>query len=219
MKNLLILVVLIVIIVITALGWVRSSGETKRVETNLYNSTYQWEDERGRLVTETTELRFTNRELKKVSKMDSVALSEAEMKVFKANQVIKDLNMKSKRVDAVHMLELKASSNHVTEVTIQDLIPTQKSKIKIAPIKTKHLELTFNHVGDSIHVSHLYKTDVDIAVDRDKGLNSKGKKRFFVLRWIHPKWEYSSSAVAEDPDAEITSNVYINFQRKKGKRK
>jgi len=220
LKNILTLVTIISLIIgiLATLGWVRQKGERQRAETNLYNRTTQWEDERGRMVTETTELRFTNRELKKVAKKDSMALSEVEKSLLDAYQVIDDLKIKPGRVESAHMFELESSSNQVTKLTIEELLKPETYKVDIAPIKTKHLELTFNQVGDSLHVNHLYKTDIDVVVDRDKGLNSKGNKRFFIARWFLPKWEYSSSVVAEDPNAEITSNVYINFQRGKGKR-
>jgi len=220
LSNILRVVTIISIVVglLASLGWIRAKGEAKRAETNLYNRTTQWEDEKGRMVTETTELRFTNRELRKVARKDSVALSEAEKTLLDAYQVIDDLKIKPGRVESAHMLELETSSEQVTELTVEELLEPETYKVDIAPIKTKHLELTFNQVGDSLHVSHLYRTDIDVVVDRDKGLNSKGKKRFFISRWFLPKWEYSSSVVAEDPDAEITSNVYINFQRGKGGR-
>jgi len=221
LSNILRIVTIISIVVglLASLGWIRAKGEAKRAETNLYNRTTQWEDERGRMVTETTELRFTNRELRKVARKDSLALSEAEKTLLDAYRVIEDLKIKPRNVESAHMLELESSSDQVTELTIEEIATEPETyKVDIAPIKTKHLELTFKQVGDSLHVSHLYKTDIDVVVDRDKGLNSNGKKRFFIARWFLPKWEYSSSVVADDPNAEITSNVYINFQHRKGKR-
>lgn len=214
-------IISIIIGILAILGWVRSSGEKQRAIDNLYNKTVQWEDERGRMVTETTELRFTNRELRKVGKKDSTNLSDVEKKLLDARILISDLKIKPRKVESTHMLELESASEQVTKLTIEDLGFALEPlyKVSIAPIKTKHLELIFNQVGDSLHVSHLYRTDIDVVVDRDKGLNDKGKKRFFVVRWIRPRWEYSSNVVAEDPDAEITSNVYINFQRRKGRRK
>ena len=206
----------IMIGIIAAIYGIRQNNEKNRLEQNLYSRTVQWEDERGRLVTETTELRYTVRELRQVSKKDSSNMSDAEKKLLAARGTIDALNIRLRKVESVNMIEVKSKGEYVTDYSIREKDTVYLLEIK--PIETKHLDMKFDVRKDSIIVNHTYRNSIDVIIDRDQELGKRGNKRFFLIRWIMPKWEYSSNVVSEDPNAEITSNVYFNFQKRKGKR-
>ena len=206
----------IMIGIIAAIYGIRQNNEKNRLEQNLYSRTMQWEDERGRLVTETTELRYTVRELRQVSKKDSSNMSDAEKKLLAARGTIDALNIRLRKVESVNMIEVKSKGEYVTDYSIREKDTVYLLEIK--PIETKHLDMKFDVRKDSIIVNHTYRNSIDVIIDRDQELGKRGNKRFFLIRWIMPKWEYSSNVVSEDPNAEITSNVYFNFQKRKGKR-
>jgi hypothetical protein len=194
---------------------IRQNKEANRAENNLYTRTVQWEDERGRLVTETTELRYTLNELRNISKKDSSKMSEAEKQLLAARKEIDALRIKPRNVESVNTIGLESRGTFTTDYETK---PDTVKLLKIDPIETEFISLYFKVEGDSILVDHLYKNTLNIIVDRDYGLNARGKPRFFLTRWISPKWQYSSNVVSEDPNADITSNVYIKFQKHKGKR-
>ena len=218
LKDLLIIVTILSVMIgiIAAIYGIRQGNEKNRLEQNLYSKTVQWEDERGRLVTETTELRYTVRELRQISKKDSSNMSEAEKKLLAARSTIDALNIRLRKVESVNMIEVESKGKYVTDYSIKEKDTIYLLEIK--PIETKHLDMKFDVRKDSIIVNHTYRNSIDVIIDRDQELGKRGNKRFFLIRWIMPKWEYSSNVVSEDPNAEITSNVYFNFQKRKGKR-
>lgn len=218
LKNILTIVTILSVMIgiVAAIYGIRQGNEKNRLEQNLYSKTVQWEDEKGRLVTETTELRYTVRELRQISKKDSSNLSDAEKKLLATRGTIDALNIKLRKVESVNMIEVESKGEYVTDYTIKERDTIYLLEIK--PIETKHLDLKFDVKGDSIIVNHTYRNSIDIIIDRDQAAGKRGNKRFFLVRWILPKWEYSSNVVSEDPNAEITSNIYFKFQRGKGKR-
>lgn len=206
----------IIIGIFATLYGIRQNNERNRAENNLYTLTTQWQDERGRLVIETTELRYTVNELRQISKKDSSKLSEAEKKLLQARNVVDNMKIRLRKVESVDRITLESESGYTAPIVFKT---RDTCLFEVKPIVTDNLELNFRQVNDSLIIDHHYKSDIDVVIDRDQGLNKKGKKRFFLCRWLKPDWIYSSNVVSDDPNAEITSNVYIKFQRGKGKRK
>lgn len=188
--------------------------EAQRATDNLYSKTIQWEDEKGRLVTETTELRYTVSELKDISKRDKESLSEAERKVAEAAETIKELGIKARNVDRYENVSFEVADSAETKIVYRD-----KKLEKIEPIRTKHMDIDFIIKGDKVIAAYKYKGNVKVIINRkvDKE-TKKGKKRFFLARWVNPRYDYWSTVVSDDKNATITSTDSINFQKKKGKR-
>lgn len=221
-KALIWVVILLLLFSIGTLCWgIRQRAERQRTEHNLNQHTTEWRSERGQLVNESTELRYTVRELRRITRQDSTELSTTQKQLFEARQIIDNLRVGLRKTQAVHMIDVESRSSDTTRILIGDVLidDITTPRIEIEPIKTEFLELTFEHIdGDSLVVDHLYRNHIDIVIDRDYGLSDLGRERFLLFRWVWPRWEYSSNVVSDDPNARITTNVYINFQRGRGRR-
>lgn len=185
--------------------------EVSRLENNLYSKQIQWTDEKGRLVTEVTELRYTTSELKSMRNADSTKLSVVQKQLHNAHQRIKELGIKENNVISYNKADISVSNDSLITTIDKDI---KGDIIGLKTIKTPNLELTFDVKSDTILVSHKYKTNVVTVVNRKQDkLTYSGKKRFFLARLINPRYDYWSTNVVDDPNAEIKSDVYINFGR------
>lgn len=211
--KLIIYITAISLILISLLSYIniRNTKEIDRLSNNLYSKQVQWADEKGRLVTEVTELRFTTTELKKMRGADTTKLSAVQKQLYDASLRIKELGIKENDVIGYNNAEIYVKNDSLITTIDKD---NKGSIIGLKTIKTPNLELTFDVKSDTILVSHKYKTNVTTVLNRkvDKHTYS-GKKRFFLARWINPRYEYWSTNVVDDKNAEIKSDVYINFGR------
>lgn len=194
-------------------GWWKEKGKRADVENNLYAKTVQWEDEKGRLVTETTELHYTIDDLENIIEQDSANLSDAEKTIWEAGQTIKDLKAQVKHAVSYASQEIEAVYDSL------ETMPTivENKLVKIDPIETDHLKISFKVLDDNTILTNAkYKAKVNVLVDRERDMyTKKGRKRFFGARWISPRWQYHSKSVCDDPNANITSSVQINFNNRK----
>lgn len=210
----------VTILSIVAAMWFSYSSHFKgqeidRLNTNLHSVTTQYEDEKGRRVTETTELRFTNDELKAIGKKKDKDLSRAEKTIKEVSNEIADLRIKANNVETYNKVLLESRLDSIVTKPIY----IENKLTAIEPIKTDHLHLTFKVKEGEILVNHLYTAKIITVVDRDRDkITKKGNKRFFMARWVNPRWQYKAKTVSDDPNAVIEDSVYINFQRRKGKR-
>lgn len=190
--------------------------EISRLNNNITSTTKQWTDEKGRLVTQVTELRFTNDELERLAHRDSSTLNELEKQLWEAGQTIKDLKIKERNALSYNSVDISVSNDSlVSKAEYND----DKSLKALKPIKTDHLSIDFEIKGDTVLVNHSYKAKVSTVVDREVDkITNRGRKRFFIARWINPRWQYSAKSIVDDPNATIESAINIKFQRKKGKR-
>ena len=93
MKKLLIIVTLISAAVasIAVAFAVRAERDRSRAEQNHYQRYIEWTDQRGRLVSQASELRYTAAELRRVARADSANLSRAQINLLQARRTIRDL--------------------------------------------------------------------------------------------------------------------------------
>lgn len=178
-------------------------------------TTIQYKDAKGRLVTQTTELRFTRKELEialSKSEKDSLKLSEVEKQLVKVGKLAKELQIRNKDIEEVNLLNLEVISDSMTT----EIVYKENKVNEIKPIKTKHLSVNFKVIGDSVYVNTIYNTDLSVVGYRkvDK-FTKKGNKRFFVARWFVPRWQYEAKAVAEDKNASLKI-TNIDFKKKNG---
>lgn len=194
----------------------RDSKEIDRLTTNLNATTTQWQDEKGRMVTEVSELRFTNKELRKISKIDSTKLGEVYKQLKVASEIIKDLRIKASDVESANIVDLSVSNDSLVTIPVYNENMSLKA---LKPIKTAHLEITFDVQGNTILVNHKYRAKISTIVSRQVDMETtSGNRRFFIARWVNPRYEYSAKNVVDDKNAKIDSAIHINFQRRKGKR-
>lgn len=196
----------------SSIGWWKQKQETDRVANNLYKKEIQWKDEKGRMVTETTELRFTVEELQNVAARDSATLSDTEKILWEVNKETEALRIKNKELVEYHKAEMEAVQDLQTVATIKD-----NKLLCIEPIDTKHWKIDFEVTdGGAILAEAKYNADITTVVDRQRDkFTKKGKKRFFMARWIAPRWQYSNYTVSDDPNATIKNSVKINFDNRK----
>jgi hypothetical protein len=197
-------------------GWWRQKQKSDDLANNLYAKTVQYEDEKGRRVTETTELRFTVDELQNVAAKDSAiyyaSMSDMEKRLWEVGQEAEVLKADKDKLISYHKSEVEAIYKDL------EVIPTIKDNklVSIEPIETKHLQIRFNIEGDKITADAKYNTNITTIVDRNRDqFTKKGKKRFFIAKWIKPRWQYSDKTVCEDVNATIKNTVSINFENRK----
>lgn len=203
-------IISIIIAIITSVGWSKQKVETERYRQNLYSTTVQWTDEQGRLITEVSELRYSYRELQAVAKMDSTKLNKAQRDLLKANNTIKELNIKLKDTESYFKGELEVKHDSLITIASKDSIG---QIIALKPIKTPHLEIEFFVENDTIKLNHIYRTNIETVVNRKEDkLTKSGNRRFFIARFIKPRYDYWATTRVEDPNAKINNTVFINFE-------
>lgn len=198
------------------MGWWNQKQETDRANDNLYAKTVQWEDERGRMVIETTELRFSVEEMEVAASKDSATyyatMSDMEKKLWEVGREAEALKSDKDKIISYHKSEVEAIYKGL------ETIPTIKDDklVSIDPIETKHLKINFEVKEGIIFADAKYTTKITTIVDRERDkLTKKGKKRFFIAKWITPRWQYSDKTVCDDPNATIKNTVSINFNNRK----
>lgn len=203
-------IVSIGIAVVTSLGWTKQKQEAERYRQNLYSKTVQWEDEQGRLITEVSELRYSYRELKAIAGMDSALLNETQKDLLKANKTIEELGVKLKDTESYFKGELEAQHDSLMTTFERD---STGQITALKPIKTPYLEIDFHVEGDTVKINHIYRANIETVINRKEDkLTKAGNKRFFIARWIKPRYNYWATTRVDDPDAEINNSVYINFE-------
>ena len=201
--------VLAILLIFATKQYLDAITANRMISNNLYHKEQQWTDEKGRLVTEVQELQFTTSELRSMHSADSTKLSDTQKQLYTAAKEIESLGIKLKDAISYNSSHISVdNSGLVTTIDKDD----NGAIIALNPIKTKHLQIDFEVKSDTILVNHKYETDVTTVVNRKENKYTySGKKRFFLARWINPRYEYWSTNVADDPDAKITSSVYLNF--------
>jgi hypothetical protein len=201
----------VVVAMVVSTWGLKQQSEKDRLRDNLYHKEVQWKDKEGRLVTEVTELKYSREELRKISKSDSSKLSSTQKELYKVAKELEVLGIKTKDVESYNKAKLEVKYDSLVSNVIKD----DKGCItELEPIKTDNLSIDFIVKTDSVLVNYKYKADVTAILNRkvDK-FTYKGKKRFFLARLINPRYSYWSTNVVSDPNAEIKSDVYINFGR------
>ena len=195
----------------------KQKQEAERAHQNLHRMEIEWVDEQGRHVKEVTELRYTTRELEAARKAKEQDLSDAQKELKKAAKRIEEMGIKLNRVEGYTGIDFEVVKDSLKTAILRD---SKDSIIGIAPIKTPHLNIEFEVKRDTIVVSSKYNANLTVVLNRkpDK-LTKKGNRRFFIARWVDPRYDYWATTSIDDPDATIESVLHINFQDKKGKRR
>jgi hypothetical protein len=212
MKKVLIAVVFLSLVVgvVSFLLFKNERSNRLIAERNLTASTKQYRDDLGRTVTETQELRLSVSDFKKIVKQDSIYMNDYEKKLAHANEIIKSQDKKIRSVESVNSILMQSFGSNQIIYRINDTCKL----VSLAPVHSAFFDASFKIINDSALVmEHTYHTGIDIIIDRERARDTDGSKRFLFCRLIFPRWVYSSSVVAEDPDARITSNLFIRFKK------
>lgn len=177
--------------------------------SNMYHKEVQWKDEKGRLVTEVTELTFTTSELRKMQNADKTKLTNVQLQLKDAYDRITELGIKPKDVESFNKAEFQVKYDSLVSIIERDEFGQIKT---LKPIVTPNLKVDFAVKSDTVLVDYTYKTNIVSVINRKEDkLTYSGKQRFILARLINPRYEYWSTNVIDDPHAEITSDVYLNF--------
>jgi len=199
-----------------SLGWWKEAKNSDRLANNLYKKEIQWKDERGRMVTETTELKFTVEELQNVMAKDSAThyekMSEMEKMLYDTGKEVEALKADADKLVSYHKAEIEA----VYKDMKLNPIVIEGKLTHLDPIDTKNLKVNFNIEDGQVTADAKYNAEIVTIVDRSRDkFTKKGKKRFFLARLVKPRWQYSSKTVSDDIHASIVNDVQINFDNRK----
>lgn len=178
--------------------------------SNFNQSKKEWIDEKGRLVSEMSEIKVSNKQLKNAARRDSAELSEAEKELKRTANIIEELNLRLKDVKNYYEGEISILNDSLRSAFTKD----ENGKIiGLKSIKTEHLSIDFVvESEDSILVSHKYKAKIVVVNNRKSTKYTKnGNKRFILFRKIWPRWQYWATTRVNDPNARLDIEVNYNF--------
>jgi len=120
-----------------------------------------------------------------------------------AKETINDLNIRLKDTKTYIKNELISKDSIRTEIEFINC-----DRIKIEPIKKKHISIDFVQVNEYLDVTYQYNANVSTVISREKD-----KDQFFLWRWVFPDWNYITKSVIDDPNAKIENLVDITFDK------
>ena len=187
------------------------SNEADRYESNYKASLVkikQYKDKNGLLVSETYELRLTIDEIK--NSKDSTIRSMGES--------LEDMGIKLKRTENMAQITTKSTGKGTVKIDTV-FVGNQEIKpmIRKAYINDGFLDMVINIDDDSLHYDYLNRDTIFIAGYKERRMETKkGKKRFFLARWVNPDWQYKLAAKSLNKNTIITSIKDVRIERRKG---
>jgi hypothetical protein len=210
--NKILAIVTIISVLVGVFVSIRNSSlklENDRLETNLYAKTIQYQDELGRTITETTQLKVTVGELKKITKMDSSKMNSYEKTIYRISKELENNGASKKNTEAAGFIvtESKFQKSNIAEDTV---IRGMKAKTVrfIDPYGT--YESTYFPETDTISLIVVQRTELFLELHKQRELNKKGKKVCILWRWAKD-WEYNASIKSMGDSTEIKSFNYIKI--------
>lgn len=202
----------VVVSILATLQSMKEKARGDRAENNLYTKTIEYQDELGRKVTETTQLEITVRELKQIAKKDTLAMNAYEKKLYKISQELAYNNRKEKTVDKAMMFSTE--SNFSSEKKAEDIIINKMPAKTVKFIDTfGTYEATYFPETDNMKISVLQRNEFFLDIYKQRELNKKGKKVFYLWRWTKD-WEYKGSVKSLNDSTIIKDFTLINVQKK-----
>lgn len=68
---------------------------------------------------------------------------------------------------------------------------------------------------DTVDYNYRYSEEIFIASYLEYGKNKKGKDRFFLWRWLNPKWDPTTTVKGLNPNSSISAAVEIEIVNKR----
>jgi len=158
--------------------------------------------------TEIDSWKIENKELRKsyseISTKNNVYLNE----IKKAQNTIKELNIKLKNVKNYQDLSFQNKDTVYTSLIINC------DSLVIAPIREPNIDIDFLRVNDSLRVNWYFRDEFSIVADVRAKTKENGKKHFILPNagWLWG-WENKSTVVVKGKNSEITNYVEINFTK------
>lgn len=177
--------------------------EKNNATTILHNKVEHFKTQSGQNATQASTWKIKYKSLEKVNGELSAENSDLTNDLIKAKQVIKDHKIKEKNVQNYIKNELISKDSIRTVVKFINC-----DRIKIEPVRKKHIELDFEQEGSYIDVFYKYHTNVNTLVYLEKD-----KDQFFLWRWFKPRYNHNTVTSVEDKNATIDNVVSIEFKK------
>ncbi len=197
--------VIMIVLAVSTWSGIKSCSNQKLEKQNFIsiakNEQKIRETESGKFATERQQWIIDKDQLKQKISREQAKNSEYLNALNEANETIKDLNIKLKRVDNYNKILLESKDSIKTEIVF-----VESDKIKIKPIKKKHIEIEFVQDGKYLDVNYVYRADIETVIYREKD-----NEQFFIWRWFNPNWIYNSVTTIDDPSATVSNKIDIKF--------
>jgi len=181
----------------------------------LHERTVEYEDSLGRKIKEVTQLEISLRELKRVSKKDSVQLNAYERKVLQLYQELGVNERKLKQVESALLFTSRTRDSFAIKLEALE----QNDSIDLLPLKQGVFvdkwsvqEFTYNPNNDSLFVDQIQETEFFVDMYKQRQLKENGKPHCFLWRWTLP-WEYQASVKSLRDSTVITEAAYVNVRK------
>ena len=145
-------------------------------------------------------------DLENANKKQISERSAVELKLAKAYTDIEKYKRKEKDLIGYNSVDILATD------TIYLEMPTECAQIE--PIKTKHIDLSFNYNSnnDLTNISYIYRANVNTIVMLMPKRKLNGNKHFpnWGFLW---GWDTKSITTIDDKNATVTNQVSIDFKK------
>ena len=135
--------------------------------------------------------------------------------IVKAKETISDLNIRLKDTKNIIKTDFIAKDSVKTTIVFENC-----ERIKVEPIRTKHIEIDFYQVNNELKLNYKYFASISTVISREpKKIDNPKRKRYDKnhfpdwgnLPWVG--WDYKTTSVIDDENAEITNLVEITFKK------
>ena len=176
-----------------------------RIENNLKAVTVQYTTELGILATQSQAVQVELTDLRYVNRLADSLLSYSEVRLKKANKIIKDQEKKLKNIESINLLTMEAKGSDTVYYEVSKIDTFYN--IDIPDFNDGYLNFHMEFLDNlTLARDYDYKDEINLIVTREKDLKDE---RFFLWRLFNPKFQYYSTATTGNKKAEITVNDFI----------
>ena len=212
-KNRIILISLLVIVLISVVSTIimvkqrEKVKELKFYEDNYFlalDSLHSYKNINGTLTYKANILVFNNKELKNnIDKKDSL-INKLKYTIINQKHKIKDL-------ESILYTTIQSQGQGVVYVT--DTVEIENNKgYDHYILDDGYLYQNIYTYNDSIQYDYQYIEEITVVSTKERELNKKGKKVFFLWRWIKP-YKNNTYVSTNNPNSKIIVNSKIIFNK------
>lgn len=179
--------------------------ENQNISDNLHQYDTRYKTDSSGWALQSSALEVELKDLRKVNRKMFTDLSDYDKKIKIAYKTIQDMDKKLKHVESVNTLLLQATGNDTIIYNISKI--DTMYVVSISDFDDGYLKAVFSPINDiELEVSYKYQDNINVIVTKEKDPQDK---RFFLLRWLKPKYKSYSTATTGNPKSEIKINDFI----------
>lgn len=193
---------------------VKTRAENQRLQTNIDVTTQTYIDKEGRSVLKVGQHEATIEELRRSIYKDSTLMSGYDQMLANIHTELTKLDVKLKRVEKVTTFTSQVVNKIEGVMTDTTLVADGDSiRVKIYRDETpwESLMAIYNPTTDKITIETTSKNEFYVVLHRERPLNIKGKKYFFLIRPFKG-WEHKVDIVSTRDSTLIMDGVSVNFE-------